>query len=191
VSQIIGTDPSRTDHHAADPEREQQDEQRLAHAARDAQIPRGEICVGAATVERSEAEVRDGRREERLAGIREADRAVEPEERAHGEHRGGRERGRPVVDRQREVVDDEGRQAAERDRERDIGCRRIVEPRVDDAPEHDVEDVARRVRLVLEHIVLAQRQGKLHGVPVVEQTRPVREARDDRQERERGGEEEI
>src|SRR5437016_12350687 len=36
-----------------------------------------------------------------------------------------------------------------------------------------------------------ERQRKLHRVPVVEQSRPVREARDNRQERERGGEEEI
>ena len=93
MSQIIGTNQVSTDaarmprldqddrtgacadHHASDPEQEQQDEQRLAHAARDAQIPRGQVRVAATTVESAEAEVRDGRREERLADVREADRA--------------------------------------------------------------------------------------------------------------------
>jgi hypothetical protein len=44
---------------------------------------------------------------------------------------------------------------------------------------------------MLEDVVFVQRQSELHRVPVVEQARAVREARDDRQERERGGDEEI
>src|SRR5206468_1449322 len=42
----------------------------------------------------------------------------------------------------------------------------------------DVEDITGRMRLVLDDIVLAQRQRKLHGVPVVEHARPIREPRE-------------
>src|SRR5437879_7364036 len=44
-----------------------------------------------------------------------------------------------------QVVDDERREPAEGDRERDVGRRRIVEPGVDQTAENHVEDVARRI----------------------------------------------
>src|SRR5262245_13311960 len=43
------------------------------------------------------------------------------------------------------------------------------------------------MRLVLDHVVLVESQGELHGVPVVEQPCPVRQAGEDGQDRERGG----
>src|SRR5437879_13314037 len=81
-----------------------------------------------------------------------------------------------------QVVDDERREPAEGDRERGVGRRRIVEPGVDQTAENHVEDVARRMGLVLGHVVLPNGHRELNGVPVVERARPVGQPGDDRQE---------
>jgi hypothetical protein len=53
---------------------------------------------------------------------------------------------------------------------------------VDQAPEDDVEDVSRRMGLMLDDVVLPEGQRELDGVPVVEQARPVGQAGEDGQE---------
>src|SRR2546425_737386 len=55
----------------------------------------------------------------------------------------------------------------------DLRSGRVSEPRVHDAAQPHVEDVARWVGLVFDDVVLAQRERELHGVPVVEHARPV------------------
>ena len=59
------------------------------------------------------------------------------------------------------------------------------------AAERHVQDVARRVRLVLDDVVLLEGEGELDGVPVVEHPGAVRQAGGDRQERQCRREEEI
>ena len=170
-----GTTPTRTQAHGGQPQGKQQHQHRLAHPACEAEEGRREPRIRLAALERAEGEEGDQRRKERLAGVRQPDGAVEPEERADGQEGGRRERGRPVVRRASQRVHDERRESAEEDGERDIGRGRIIEPGVHEAAQADIEDVARRVWLVLDHVVLAQRERELHGVPVVRHARAIRQ----------------
>ena len=184
-------DTAETDHGRSEPQREQEQQHRLAQSTRQAEISRREPGVGLTPLERAEGEVGDGDRAERLAGVRQPDGTVEPEERADGQERGRGQCGRPVVDLPGEIEHDEGRQSAEDDGEQRIGSGRITEPGVHDPAEPDVQDIARRMGLVLADVVLAQRERELDGVPVVEHPRAEGQSGEDRQQRERHRAEQV
>src|SRR6185436_17512952 len=159
--------------------------------AREPEGERAPVERGHVSPQRPVGEPRHHRGREGLPRVGEPDRAVEPEERAHREQRRGHHRGGALVEAEREMVEDEGAAGAEQDRERHVGERGIREGGVEEPPEGHVEQVARRVRLVLRDVELVQGERELHRVPVVEHAGPVGPAREERHHRQPEGQREI
>ena len=168
-----------------EPQRKEQDEDRLAKPADQAEDQRAPVQVRHAAADGAQREQRHQRGAEGLAGVGQPHGAVEPEQRAHREQqRRGHRRG-PPVERAGQPVHGERRRRAEQHGQRHVGLARIADGRVEQAAEAHVEEVAGRVRLVLGDVELAERERELHGVPVVEHPRPVGPARRQRDQGQR------
>ena len=158
----------------AEPERAQDQQHRLAHPARQTeQHGRGDERPHAPLSHRPRAD-RDPGGERSLGGVGEADHAVRPEQRAHDEPERGQRRRR----RGHRGATRAGRARAPRPRSRQWPD----PPRVaagspstmrGEPTERHVEDVARRVRLMPDHVVPLEGERELDRVPGRQEAHPV------------------
>jgi hypothetical protein len=81
--------------------------------------------------------------------------------------------GDAIVEGAGEPVHGHGGGSAENHGEGDIGEVRIAQRNVEQAAEGDIQEIAGRMGLMLGDVELAESEGELHGVPVVEHARPI------------------